>query len=210
MARKKEPQLIDINQAKIVDVAKRLFHENGIENTKVDDIAKEVGMSKSTLYVYFKSKEDIKNYISLEAMKYLYEELNNKINDENNDFHYKFISICNLFVVFKEKYPLNFNLIIEEISVDDDVLKNDKILNEIYEIGEKLNHVIILFLKKELRLEQDDRLVSFIFFLWGSIYGICVLADNKKQYIKKTMGQSKEEFLQQSFEKLFLLLKERI
>lgn len=227
MARKKEPQLVDINRAKIVNVAKRLFYDNGIDNTKVDDIAKEVGISKSTLYVYFNSKDDIKNYISLEAMRYLYEQVNKLIKDENGTFHDKFISICNIFVAFKEKYPLNFELIIEEIPVDDEVLRDDETLREIYEIGEELNNVILLYLQEELFIsnethkdaykgdsinahpDREAEAVNLIFFLWGSIYGICVLADNKEKYIQKTLKKSKEEFLHQSFEQLYKLLEER-
>ncbi|MDF2699914.1 MAG: transcriptional regulator TetR family [Haloplasmataceae bacterium] len=209
MARKKEPQLIDINQTNIITVAKRLFRENGIDNTKVDDVAKEARMSKSTLYVYFKSKEDIKNYIALEAMRYLYEQLKKELSDKKKDFHDKFISICNIFVTFKEKYPLNFQLMVEEISVADDDLQEDKILREIYEIGEELNHHIFLYLKEKLHIDDESQLVSLVFTLWGSIYGICVIADYKEKYILKAMKQSKVEFLNQSFEDLFQLLKER-
>lgn len=44
---------------KILDVCERLFLSNGISETGVADIAKEVGISKGTLYYHYASKESI-------------------------------------------------------------------------------------------------------------------------------------------------------
>ncbi|WP_230740954.1 TetR/AcrR family transcriptional regulator [Methanooceanicella nereidis] len=41
----------------IVDVAERLFFSRGYDNVSMEDIAKEVGFNKATLYLYFKSKD---------------------------------------------------------------------------------------------------------------------------------------------------------
>ncbi|MDD3420111.1 MAG: TetR/AcrR family transcriptional regulator [Candidatus Gastranaerophilales bacterium] len=43
----------------IIKSAKKLFRENGLEKTTVDDIAQHVGISKGSIYLDFKSKEDI-------------------------------------------------------------------------------------------------------------------------------------------------------
>ena len=44
---------------RILDEAGKLFVENGIESTKIIDIAKAAGVAKGTVYEYFESKEDI-------------------------------------------------------------------------------------------------------------------------------------------------------
>ena len=44
---------------KILDTARILFSRFGIKKSTMDEIAKEIRMGKSTLYHYFKSKEDI-------------------------------------------------------------------------------------------------------------------------------------------------------
>jgi AcrR family transcriptional regulator len=46
-------------QAELVDVAKRLFVEQGYEQTTVDAIAAAAGMSKRSFFRYFGSKEDL-------------------------------------------------------------------------------------------------------------------------------------------------------
>lgn len=50
---------MDDKQLQIVTVAQQLFEEQGIQQTSVNDIAKECKMSKATFYKYFKSKESI-------------------------------------------------------------------------------------------------------------------------------------------------------
>lgn len=43
----------------IMEVALKLFAENGFESTSVSSIAKEAGISKGLMYNYFESKEDL-------------------------------------------------------------------------------------------------------------------------------------------------------
>ena len=43
----------------IIDVARRLFAQQGIENTTIGDDAESSGRSRRTIYTYFKSKEEL-------------------------------------------------------------------------------------------------------------------------------------------------------
>ena len=56
MSRNKYPE---ITVEKILEVSQRLFLEKGYENTKIQDIADELGMTKGAIYHHFKSKEEI-------------------------------------------------------------------------------------------------------------------------------------------------------
>ena len=46
-------------QEKINETADRLFHKYGIRSVSMDDIARELSISKKTIYQYFKDKEEI-------------------------------------------------------------------------------------------------------------------------------------------------------
>ena len=43
----------------IIDVARRLFAQQGIENTTIGDVAIASNKSRRTIYTYFKSKEEL-------------------------------------------------------------------------------------------------------------------------------------------------------
>lgn len=50
---------ISKTRQKLVDVARQLFAQNGLNNTTMNNIAVASGKGRRTLYTYFKSKEDI-------------------------------------------------------------------------------------------------------------------------------------------------------
>ncbi len=49
----------EAKKQEIMQAAMRVFAQKGVGGTKVHDIAKAAGVSQGTLYLYFKSKEDI-------------------------------------------------------------------------------------------------------------------------------------------------------
>ncbi len=53
------PDYREIARSKILQASIKIFHEKGFHGSTMNEIAREVGVSKGTLYTYFKSKEDI-------------------------------------------------------------------------------------------------------------------------------------------------------
>jgi len=49
----------DIIQEQILKAAKRLFHLHGLHKVTMDDVAKAIGKGRSSLYYYYKSKDEI-------------------------------------------------------------------------------------------------------------------------------------------------------
>src|SRR5690554_2707309 len=56
---------------KILDVAESIFMERGVLETTMDEIAHEVGMSKATLYVYYRSKDELVKEIAKRGHNHL-------------------------------------------------------------------------------------------------------------------------------------------
>src|SRR5437868_1314863 len=59
----RRPDVSEIRRNQILDAATRVFVRQGFQHARMDDIVEESGLSKGTLYWYFKSKEDIINAI---------------------------------------------------------------------------------------------------------------------------------------------------
>jgi len=53
------PNVSDERKAQILNAAEDVFTKKGFDEARMDDIAEETGLSKGTLYIYFKSKDDL-------------------------------------------------------------------------------------------------------------------------------------------------------
>ena len=60
------PEYKEAAKTKIIETARKVFAQKGYHDTTMDDIAKEIGVSKGALYSYFKSKEDLLKELSLQ------------------------------------------------------------------------------------------------------------------------------------------------
>lgn len=209
--RKKEP--ISVHRENIVSAASALFMERGIAATSMDDIAKAAGYSKATLYVYFENKEEIVGILVLNSMKKLFDYISSALTQhEITETRYNFI--CRSLVQYQEEFPFYFKMVLDKINIDfesQNFLPEEK---ETYQIGEEINEKIKDFLlsgmeKGELR--GDLEIMPTIFNFWGMLSGIIQLAVNKEEYIKKSMGLSKKQFLEYGFSLIYhsIAIKER-
>src|SRR5271157_124056 len=53
------PNVSDERKAQILSAAESVFTKKGFDEARMDDIAEKTGLSKGTLYLYFKSKDDL-------------------------------------------------------------------------------------------------------------------------------------------------------
>lgn len=70
---------------KIIDTAWKLFRENGFEDTTINDIIREAGISKGTFYYYFRSKDNMLDTLSV-ILDREYENLAAEISDDMGAF----------------------------------------------------------------------------------------------------------------------------
>ena len=54
------PELLDLStEQKILEAAKKVFMQKGLDGTRLDEIANEAGINKALLHYYFRSKEKL-------------------------------------------------------------------------------------------------------------------------------------------------------
>ncbi len=78
-----EHQTEDVRREQILDAATTLFVEHGYENTTVDEIAKQAGLSKGAIYWYFKSKLEI---LFALTDRYIHDEQMDVVQMAQNDY----------------------------------------------------------------------------------------------------------------------------
>jgi AcrR family transcriptional regulator len=203
----KKERLSEFNRGNILSAAKALFHERGIAQTTVDDIAKRADYSKSTIYVYFTSKDDIYNHLLLEHMQILREMITEALR-KSPDFPDGFFAICDAVAKFYEMNPSYFEGALGDIELPQN--DTESVLVQIYNVGEEINKVIEEYIKKSVEehsISLETTPLQASFTLWASISGIIALANKKEAYIRKAMGISKEQFMHDGFAMLLRTIK---
>ena len=204
-------KLTEFNRNNILLAAKALFESKGFEQTTVDDIATEADCSKSTLYVYFKSKDEIYYSIVFSSMCLLKEkfEVASRI---DSGFENTFYYICNMLTEFKNEYPIYFTSILSEISVDEEDFERLPVLHDIYTVGEEINSILLELIIKGVEsgsLRKDLKPIPTIFTMWASLGGIIQMAEQKEKYFENKLGMPKREYLEYSFKILLDSIKEQ-
>lgn len=198
MGRKKKEALIQFNQMNIINAAKVLFEAKGIAATTMDEIAKEADCSKSTMYVYFKSKDEILLHIILEQMNHLKELLAQSAKEEKS-FTEQFMEIAKRLAEFEEEHPVFYELLLGEIIVSPDDIQAHNIRGQIYEAGELVNRSIKKALEYGItrgEVRKDLRMIETVFFLWSGISETIRFAKQKKLYLNMRLGISEKEYME--------------
>ena len=201
--RKKEPQ--SVHRKNIAMAAEQLFMTKGISNTSMNDIAREAGYSKATLYVYFKNKEELIGVLVLESMQKLYDYIRQAL-DENTGTRDRYRGICDGLVKYQEEFPFYFRMVLETINIDFETTQFLPEEKETFRIGEQINDLLADFLKRGMEqgdIRSDIDILPTIFSFWGMLSGFILLVENKESYIEQQMGTHKAEFLAYGFDMIY-------
>ena len=204
MGSKKREALVQFNRDNIITAARKLFEEKGIAATTVDDIAKEADYSKSTLYAYFRSKEEILNTILYEQMCMIKDILEECINSFTN-FTSCYLSICRELVKYQEKYPVYYEAMLGEIKITQKDMEERNIIYNIYATGEKINDIVEALLQKGIEsnfIRDDIELVPTVLYLWSGISETIRFANRKQEYLKMRLEMQITDYTEYGFKML--------
>jgi AcrR family transcriptional regulator len=78
------PDVSEARKDQILDAASEVFAEKGVHETRMDDIVEKSGLSKGSLYWYFKSKDEIVLHIFERIFSREFEELENMVDSSES------------------------------------------------------------------------------------------------------------------------------
>jgi AcrR family transcriptional regulator len=128
---------------KIVQAAITTFSKYGYDKTRMDDIAKSAKLGKGTLYLYFKSKEELFYDISENSIKELKEQLSklfSKKEDLVQDAEKFYDQYRNL---IHDSEKVSFEMIAESS-------RNPKLRKALYEQRMKVYDIVIDYLRRQI------------------------------------------------------------
>lgn len=123
-----------MKKEQIIEAARNLFHQFGFKKVSMDEIAKEAGVTKKTIYLYFSSKEELLKYFIQEEITNM-EEIVEEVEANNTDpFEavnqaiYKILQYRKhqdfLNIIAKEAEWLRNPVIIESLNLIDNKIQN--------------------------------------------------------------------------------------
>lgn len=202
MGARKKLALEQFNRDNILTAAKELFETKGVQETTMDDIALQADYSKSTIYVYFQSKEDIYNSIVVDYLDVLIHDLSIQLEQDKNfeDCYYK---LCDGLVRFCERYPKYYaSLMMEEKATNSrkqgmNVLPG--ILQELYSLMEAL----VEKGKNSQILDEKLETKPTALYLWSTLSGVIQISERKKREIEKSTGMTMDTYRGFAFRKVY-------
>ena len=173
---------------KIVQAAITTFSKYGYDKTRMDDIAKSANLGKGTLYLYFKSKEELFYAISENSIKELKEQLSRLFSKKEDLVHdaEKFYDQYRNLIHDSEK--VSFEIIAESS-------RNPKLRKALYEQRMKVYDIVIDYLRRQIekgffRKDMDvNAIASGLVALYDGLT-ISKLLGISEHYNKKTWTQT--------------------
>ena len=136
---------------KILNSAHKLFYERGFNGTSIDDILKDAGLNKGSLYHLFKGKKEVLLAVIAERIAYNLEQKYKDIATVENPLQYlqhKLLTTDNF--DFKHGCALN-NLVQEMSPVDADIAK------ALLKVYNDLEHYYFLALREESMSDEEKK-----------------------------------------------------
>jgi len=84
----------------IIDAAEEVFFSKGVEDATMDEVAERAELSKGTLYLYFKNKNDLFHGIIARALEILYNTFKTEIEKEEKGIDKIIIHTCKIITFF--------------------------------------------------------------------------------------------------------------
>ena len=169
-----------MKKEQVIEAARRLFHQFGFKKVSMDEIAKEAGVTKKTIYMYFGSKEELLKYFIQEEIRNM-EDIVEKVETQQLDF-FETVNQAIYEILQYRKHQDFLNIIARE----GELLKNPVIVESLSLIDSKIQN----YIKGKLKKAKDKGYIEYIdldttTFLIYKMYMALILEWNVKDKEKE-------------------------
>lgn len=185
-------------QNDIIDAARKLLADKDFDEVPMDEIARKVGLGKSTLYLYFKNKESLYFAIVLRGIRIWAETIKKEVEKGKTGLE-KLKFYLNANRDFSDKYPDYFRLLYSPTSIkkqfNKEKMDSSKEFQEVKELFKEIMFIgidLIEKAKQEKEIRQDLNSTEAIIFLSVIYNGMANMGDWSKEILEnKKISQQK-------------------
>ena len=195
VARRRKEREKKMRRLHILDCAESIMIKKGLNGLSMDAVAKEAEVAKGTLYLYFKSKEDIIAHLTLQAREALLQEFHEQAASGENPLE-QIRAICMANYTFYKKNKLYTDLVaFYEVNRD---LEDTP---EIQQSSVAIMKFIVSIIDKAretgyIKTNIDSSELAMT--MWGMCVGLIQLIDVKKDMIKEWLHLDQKTFFENS------------
>ncbi|MCB0705402.1 MAG: TetR/AcrR family transcriptional regulator [Saprospiraceae bacterium] len=190
---------------KILDAAERKFSEIGFQNTRMEDIAKEVEISKGSVYFYFASKENLYMAVTYRAFLFLLQEFDLLVQAGlENTGKETVIELVKFYLEFCEKQAgyhdllMNYHNLVRtnNNTISDHTFSKAMLESNFYQKIREVHNLPLSLVVKEIQRGQQDGSIrnkqpAILLYLtgWSLISGFTLIRGANRQRNQDTLFQ---------------------
>lgn len=196
----------------IINCAEKIIFSKGYEKATMDEVAAECELSKGTLYLYFKSKEEVYLAIILRGMKVLRRLFEEAADNEKISGLEKVRAIGQAYSNYYFKYPNYYDALmyysLMEVKVDANSHEGAEL--KTFKENNEVMTILVNAIKEgtedgSIRNDLDPEKTAII--LWGQSSGVLQLMTTKGHAMEHIFEFTKEEILESYFNFAYNALK---
>ena len=183
----------------ILNAAESVMLANGLHGLNIDLIAQETELAKGTIYLYFKSKEEILSTLSIKARRLLLKEFK-KIEQKGISPIEQIKELVRTNYEFYKTNPLYYDLV-SLYEVNNTLTETE----EMHESGQDISNLIVNIVnkaKEDGSLNPNINPHYFSFCIWGMTVGVFQLIKVRGVLMSEQMAISEENLLNTFMETL--------
>ena len=177
----------------ILDAAEAIMQVNGVHGLNVDLIAQETQLAKGTIYLYFKSKEEILATLTLKARNLLFHAFKKAVTEHDLPIE-QLKSVVYANYQFYQENPLLNDLV--------SLYEANSQLVETAELQEASDNITKLVVEIAQKAKENGTLnlsvnpLHFTIILWGMTMGVHQLFKIRGKNIQENLNISEQELLE--------------
>lgn len=193
----------------ILNAAEKVFFSKGFNHATMDEVAETAELSKGTLYLYFKNKEDLYFAITQRSMTILRTMFQDAVKQHEKGIE-KVRAIGRAYHKFSKDYKNYFDMMMHFEAVRSSLNLDTCVFDEIHLKGQSVMQVLVEAIQTgiddgTIRSNLDPLKTAFL--LNGVSSGIIHLIAREAQHIKKIEAFEPEDLMDSFFDFTFNALK---
>lgn len=174
----------ELRRQSIILSAENVFFSKGIQNATVDEIAEVAELSKGTVYLYFKDKEELIAAVFYRGISILQKMMADASLQQKKAVD-KIRTLGKVYLDFAKQYPNHFSLLFEKalhtIESDSTRPESQACINTGIQTLSMLKMTIMEGMTDgTIRRDIDPGQLALI--LWGEIHGVIAIASREENY----------------------------